>query len=246
MSNCNPSNSCNYVSNCLSDGLCSDLGLCYDFIIKRHDGLPEFKVEVTDCDDPIDLTGLVAEASMWVNSKLKADITEEQTTIKLADNIGFDLILEGTIIQAGIGRNFERMLVTGFDEIKKEIYVERGYKNTTPFPWKKATPLRLLRFLSSSALTEMIYEDVTNMDGSILKNQLTHSYLIYKWKPDDTCLAGCFYLEFKLLKMLFIDPYPPNISYSPCDWGQGVEWVRRFPNDKEGFVIQIYNSPTGE
>lgn len=251
MSNCNNTNtsknSCNYINNCISnEGLCSDLGLCYDFIIKRHDALPEFKLEVTDCDEPINLTDLIVEASMWTSSKLKANITESQTTIQLADNIGFDQILEGTIVQAGLGRNFERMRITGFDEIKKEIYVDRGYKNTTPFPWKKGTALRLLRFLSSPAVTEMTFEDVTTIDGSVLKNQLTHSYLIYKWRPEDTCLAGCFNFEFKLLKMLDLVTPIPNISYSQCDWGYGVEWVRRFPNDKDGFVIQIYNSPTGE
>jgi hypothetical protein len=251
MSNCNNSNtgknSCNFTNNCFAnDGLCSDLGLCYDFIIKRHDALPEFKLEVTDCDDPINMTDLIAEASMWINSKLKSDITIEQTTIKLADNIGFDSILENTIIQAGIGRNFERMKVIGFNEVNKEIYVERGYKSTTPFPWKKGTNLKLLRFLSSPAITEMTFEDVTNIDGSTLKNQLTHSYLIYKWRPEDTCLAGCFYFEFKLLKMFDMGSPIPNVSYSPCDWGHGVEWVRRFPNDKDGFLIQIYNSPTGE
>lgn len=262
MSSCNNSNtnknSCNFTNNCFpNDGLCSDLGLCYDFLIKRHDALPEFKLEVLDCDSPIDLTDLIAEASMWTNSKLKSNLTIDDTTIKLADNIGFDQILPNTIIQAGLGRNFERMKVVGFDEVNKEIYVERGYKLTTPFPWKKGTNLRLLRFLSAPASTEMTYEDVTNIDGSVLKNQLTHSYLIYKWQPEDTCLAGCFYFEFKLLKMFDMAqafslassmPYPtiPSVSYYGCDWGEGVQWVRRFPNDKDGFVIQVYNSPTGE
>lgn len=59
---------------------------------------------------------------------------------------------------------------------KKEIYVERGYKNTTSFDWKKGTNLRLLRFLSNSSITEMNFEDVTNSDGTITKNKLTHSF----------------------------------------------------------------------
>jgi len=257
MSSCNNSNKnyCEFTNNCIpNEGLCSDLGICYDFIIKRHDGMPEFKLEVTDCDEPIDLNDLVDEASMWSNSRLRYNLTEYQTVIQFADNIGFDQILINTIIQAGIGRNFERMKVIGFDEIKKEIYVERGYKSTTPFPWKKGTNLKLLRFLSMPAITELTFEDITNIDGSISKNQLTHSYLIYKWRPEDTCLAGCFYFEFKILKMvelgLSLSPVPsypfPSISYSSCDWGANVEWTRRFPNDKDGFIIQVYNSPTGE
>jgi hypothetical protein len=248
MSNCN-SNSCNFNyrsnSNCYDS--CSDLDNCYDFIIKRHDALPEFKLEVTDCDEPIDLTGLISEASMWSCSKLKSNITDNQTVIQFADNIGFDQILKNTIIQAGVGRNFERMNVVGFDEEKKEIYVERGYKNTTSFAWKKGTNLRLLRFLSNSAITEMNFEDVTNSDGSITKNKLTHSFLVYKWNPEDTCLAGPFFFEFKLIKMFNLGTsMPPIPSYSPCNWGYGIEWTRRFPVDKDGFIIKVYNSPTGE
>jgi hypothetical protein len=139
------------------------------------------------------------------------------------------------------------MNVIGFDEEKKEIYVVRGYKSTTPFPWKKGASLRLLRFLNNPAITEMTFEDIANTDGTISKNQLVHSFLIYRWNPEDTCLAGSFFFEFKLLKMLDLGTsQPPIPSYSPCDWGHGVQWTRSFPIDKDGFVIQVYNSPTGE
>jgi hypothetical protein len=246
------SNSCNFNTSCYDNtsSLCSDNQLCYDFIIKRHDNIPEFKLEIDDCGDPIDLTGLIAEASMWSESKLKANITDSQASIQLADNVGFEQILVGTIIQAGLGRNFERMVVSGFDESSKTIQVERGVASTTPFAWKKGTNLRLIRFLSSSAGTEMIYENITQFDGTVKENVLTHSNLIYKWKPEDTCLAGCFFFEFKLLKLLeLLDPsvIPSNIpSYNPCDLGYGVEWTRRFPVSKNGFIIQVFNSPTGE
>jgi len=249
MSNCN-SNGCNFgyyngSSNCYDP--CSGLTTCYDFIIKRHDAIPEFKLEITDCDEPINLTNLISEASMWSCAKLKSNITDDQTTIQFADNIGFDQILINTIIQVGLGRNFERMNVIGFDEEKKEIYVERGYKSTTPFPWKKGASLRLLRFLNNPAITEMTFEDIANTDGTISKNQLVHSFLIYRWNPEDTCLAGSFFFEFKLLKMFDLGTsQPPIPSYSPCDWGHGVQWTRSFPIDKDGFVIQVYNSPTGE
>ena len=129
------SNGCNFNTSCYDPNstLCSDNQLCYDFIIKRHDNVPEFKVEVQDCDEPINLTNLVAEASMWSESKLKATITDSQTTIQLADNIGYDLILVGSIIQAGLGRNFERMVVIGFDETTKTIQVLRGQNGSTAF-----------------------------------------------------------------------------------------------------------------
>ena len=245
------SNSCNFNTSCYDPNstLCSDNQLCYDFIIKRHDNVPEFKVEIEDCGDPIDLTNLVAEASMWSESKLKATITDSQLTIQLADNVGYDQILVGSIIQAGLGRNFERMVVTGFDETTKTIQISRGQFGTTAFEWKKGTNLRLIRFLSSPAITEMVYENITQIDGTVKENVLTHSYLIYQWKPEDTCLAGCFYFEFKLLKMLLLDniQVPSNIpSYNPCDLGLGVEWTRRFPVNKNGFIVQIFNSPTGE
>ena len=247
MSNCNFNS-----SSCVdpTSTLCSDNQLCYDFIIKRHDTVPEFKVEIEDCGDPFNLTDLIAEASMWSESKLKANITESQTTIQFADNVGFEQILVGTIIQAGLGRNFERMVVTGFDESSKTIQVSRGEAGTTPFAWKKATNLRLIRFLSKPAVTEMVYENIEQPDGSVKENVLTHSFLIYQWKPEDTCLAGCFFFEFKLLKMLYLGDsiVVPSVipSYNPCDIGEGVEWVRRFPVNKSGFVIQIFNSPTGE
>jgi hypothetical protein len=247
------SNSCNFNTSCYDpeSTLCSDNQLCYDFIIKRHDNVPEFKVEVQDCDEPINLTNLVAEASMWSESKLKANITESQATIQFADNIGFDQILEGSIIQAGLGRNFERMLVVGFDENTKTVQVLRGKSQTQPFAWKKGTPLRLMRFLSQPAMTEMILEDVSQIDGTTKQDVLTHSYLIYQWKPEDTCLAGCFYFEFKLIKMLDMEDIPVlspsnTPSYYPCDLGTGVKWIRRFPVNKQGFIIQVYNSPTGE
>jgi hypothetical protein len=36
-----------------------------------------------------------------------------------------------------------------------------------------------------------------------------------------------------------------DINYH-CELGIGVEWARRFPNDKEGFVIEVTDSPTAE
>lgn len=46
---------------------------------------------------------------------------------------------------------------------------------------------------------------------------------------------------------------PSTVSITPvndvnyhCELGYGVEWARRFPNDKEGFVIEVTSSPTAE
>ena len=36
-----------------------------------------------------------------------------------------------------------------------------------------------------------------------------------------------------------------NIDYH-CELGLGVEWARRFPNDKEGFIVEVSASPTAE
>ena len=55
---------------------------CADFTIKRHDTRPVFKVDITDCDQPINLTNLVVEVSMWVNAKLKLNITNLTSTIQ--------------------------------------------------------------------------------------------------------------------------------------------------------------------
>jgi hypothetical protein len=37
------------------------------------------------------------------------------------------------------------------------------------------------------------------------------------------------------------------ISYSEyCSSGSGINWIRRIPVDKEGFLIRILDSPTTE
>ena len=55
---------------------------------------PEFKVEIDDCGEPWDLTDLVVEASMWCTSKLRYAMTIDQDYLQLADNIGFEKIME--------------------------------------------------------------------------------------------------------------------------------------------------------
>lgn len=219
-------------------------GVCPDFVIRRHDTKPSFKVLIEDCDGPLDLTGLVVESSMWALAKLKADITDATTQISFADGIGFEQVLAGDIIIAQRVRGPEKMLVTGFDEVAKTITVTRGHGGTTATAWKKGTVLRVFRFMSQAAATEMVTEDQTQVDGTVLEDQITESYLVYDWAPNDTCVPGCFWLEFKLMKM---DPdLPAPDPADPCNIGEGVEWVRRFPVQGEGFLIKVEDSPTAE
>jgi len=249
--------------NCVDKFGCPS-GVSPDFTIRRHDTRPAFKVEVEDCDGPLDLTGLVLEANMWANAKLKAAISETDTYFGLADGIGFEQMMVGDIIVFDQVRLPERMLVKGFDERNKLVLVERGYDCTTAQPWPKGSPFRIMRLMNAPAETEMVYDDVEQDDGTT-EEQLIASYFVYEWQANDTCLPGCYWLEFKLLKML--DPSAVNMNFvgilqteitpsftdpslTPedfdCTLGEGVEWVRRFPSCEEGFLIQIIDSPTAE
>lgn len=221
---------------------------CADFTIKRHDTKPVFKVDITDCDQPIDLTDLVIEASMWTNAKLKANITTLTTVISFADSVGFEQINLDTIIQLGSGRAFERMLVESIDEEAKTVTVLRGQMDTQIYNWKKGTSIKLLRFLNNPAVGELEYQDIEQLDGTTLTNQLVRSTLIYQWLPDDTCLSGKYFLEFKIMEMGLVDTtvIPSNVPNYHCGLGTNVLWARRFPSDKEGFLIEIFDSPTAE
>lgn len=221
---------------------------CADFTIKRHDTRPPFMVDITDCDNPIDLSNLVVEASMWLNTKLKTAVTPTATSIQFADNIGFEQINMNTIIQVGDGRAFERMLVESIDEEQKIVNVFRGQMDTTAYSWKKGTAIKLLRFLNNPAIGELEYKDIEQLDGTVLEHQLVRSTLIYEWASDDTCLQGKYFLEFKIMEMC-TDNCPPVASNEPnyhCSLGSNVLWARRFPVDKEGFIIEVFDSPTAE
>jgi len=247
-----------------------------------------------DCDGPMDLTGLILEATMWAKAKFKKTLEPTDTYFALADNIGFHQIMVGDIIIMDRSRLPEHMLVTGFDEDNRFVLVERGYHGTTPQKWKKGSSLRIMKFMGATSQTEMIYQDIIQMDGTTTQNVLVDSFFVYEWGPNDTCLPGCYYLEFKLIKMLdaivpeeptdldgdgdtdvVINPSVitwvpstivlPDITPSPisgippsftspdetpstfgCGVGAGVDWVRRFPVDSEGFLIKIFDSPTAE
>lgn len=113
--------------------------VCPDFVIRRHDTKPSFKVAVEDCDGPLDLQGLVVEVNMWALAKLKTALAVDDTYFRLADDIGFEQVMMGDIIIMERARNPEYMLVTGFDETNNLIRVERAYHGTTASNWKKGT-----------------------------------------------------------------------------------------------------------
>lgn len=252
---------CNSNTNCLDKFGCPS-DVCPDFVIKRHDTKPPLEIIIKDCGEPVDLTDTVVEVSMWLRAKFKAAVPSTQNYFSLADDIGFEQVNIGDIVVVDRVRSPEQMLVTAFDETNKLIEVQRAYNGTTADNYKKGQKVRIFRFLNAVGETQMTLQDVTQEDGSVLEDVLTESKLIYEWAAADTCLPGCYYLEFKLLKMLgtavpFLGPLslapsiiPSFISYSPsqiaCDLGAGVEWVRRYPEDREGFLIQIIDSPTSE
>ena len=258
-----PTQSCPDEYGCIS-------GVCPDFVIRRHDTKPSFKVKIEDCDGPFDLTGLVLEATMWAKGKLKTNLDQDDTVLAFADNIGFNQVMQGDVLIMDQARLPEKMLVIGFDETNRLVHVQRGYHGTPIQNWRRGNGVKIVKFTNSTASTEMVYQDVINIDGTTTKDVLSESYFVYDWQPNDTCLPGCYYLEFKLLKMVSMmlnydssvpsNQIPSNIvpdgtvpsftdpSFTPSNFGcsmdAAIEWIRRFPVDKEGFVIKITNTFT--
>ena len=265
-----------WVKGTSCDKSCLD---CPDFTIKRHDTRPSFRVAIEDCSgiasDTLQEDNLIAEVSMWAKAKLKSAIASDASSLALADNAGFDQILEGDIIFMDRVRKPERMLITGFDETNHLIQVQRGYQGTVASDWIKGTSMRIFRIKDAPAAIERVYQDVLLTDGTTDEDQLTGTYLVYEWQSNDTCVPGCFTLEFKLLQMLTIpsnisiissidmdgeDPevidlswiyvdIPSNvsdISIIDCSMGSDVGWIRRYPQTSEGFTIQIFDSQTAE
>lgn len=231
--------------------------VCPDFEIKRHDTTPPFSISVSDCDGAMDLTDCVVEVSMWAKAKLKKAITVSDTYFALANNVGFEQSLVGDIIVMDRARAPEQMLVIGHDEKNKLIQVQRGYNGSTISEYPKNNSLRIFRVLNSVGETKMIRQDVEQVDGTTTE-ELIESQLVYNWLPNDTCLPGCYWFEFKLLKMVTAGMWfmaqspviPTFTSVTPieagCQLGNGVESVRRFPINADGFLIKITDSPTNE
>jgi len=217
-------------------------GIIPDFTIRRHDTKPAFKVSVSDCNGPIDLTGLVLEVNMWAKAKLKANVQITDTYFRLANDVGFNQAMVGDIIIMDRTRLPEQMLVTGFDETNMLIQVQRGYHGTTPSFWKKGTGLKIFRILNAPAVTEMILEDKEELDGHKEKDHLADSLLVYEWQPNDVCLPGCYWLEFKLLKMLDLVLFLPGRHWcGPTNiQSGGYYFTGSLPSDSS--VVLSYDS----
>jgi hypothetical protein len=234
---CATANQCPDCFGCVS-------GVCPDFQIKQNDTRPPFKVSVSQNDEPMDLTGLVIEANMWANAKLKSNISDQDMFLALANNVGFCQILPNDIILMDRARGSEQMKIIGFNETCSLIQVERGFNGTVPQFWKRGTPMKIFRFRNAPASSEMIFDDITQVDGTVDCNVLTDSFLVYDWNVNDTCIPGCFSFEFKVLKMSTTPPVVPSVI-PDCFLGVGVEWTRRFPGCGV-FTVQVCPSPTAE
>lgn len=196
-----------------------------DFSIKRHDTRPSFRVSIEDCNGPFDFRGLIVEINMWSSAKLKTDLSESADYFSVADNIGFNQIMVGDIIIVDQVRSPEKMLVLGFDEKNKFIKVQRSYHGTDANSYKKGTKIRIFRIMNEQARVEMDFKDVENVDGTLENDVIQSSFLTYDWKPEDTCLPGIYYLEFKVLKMIDVVYFIPE-----GDWVGEV-----FKNNEDGF-----------
>ena len=119
--------------------------------------------------------------------------------------------------------------------------------------------------MNAPARIEAVLDDIVGEDGVSVKDQLVETILIFEWDSISTCMPGCYWLEFKLLKMIIEEESGEltilstssisnlsdvsKLSFTPstgCSMGEGVEWVRRFPVEGEGFLIKIEDSPTME
>lgn len=201
-----------------------------DLCIKRHDTNPPFRVSMTGCDGPVDLTGgtYAVEASMWFDAKLKSAVTDSSTDLAFADGIGFDSVLVGDIVVTSGSRSPERMLVTGVDESARTVQVSRGQDSTSARAWDRGTALKVFRFADQPAKAESVMDSVDNMDGTS-SEVLSDTMLSYQWASGQTSMPGCYWLEFKILKV--------------AD-DSSVEWVQRVPLSADGFMIRIVDSPT--
>lgn len=218
--------------------------VCPNFQIKRFDTKPPFRVSIEDENGPMDLTGLVIEANMWASGKLKKTILPLDVSLSLADNIGYCQILVNDVIVMQRTRSPEQMRIIGFDESNSLVLVERGFNGTVPQKWDRGTVMRIFRIMNGAAMSEMLYDDVTNVDGTVDCNVLSESLLVYDWNINDTCSPGCFSFEFKVLKMSDTPVVIPSVIPA-CYLGTGVEWSRRYPTCSD-FIVKICDTPTME
>lgn len=217
-------------SNCRNSGDCTNSP---DLCIKRHDTRPHLKIAMSDCDGPIDLSeeGVVVEASMWFDAKLKAEVQAATSQIRFADDIGFESVSVGDVVSTPKSREPEMMLVTAVDEESKTLTVSRGHGGTLARTWSKGTEFAVFRFRDEPAKIESVFEESEAIDGSVSEN-LTETLLVFEWEQAHTSFPGCYWLEFKILKI------------SSSSSSDSVDWIKRIPLSYPGFTIKIVDSPT--
>jgi hypothetical protein len=216
-----------------SNGGCANQNGCPrvpDFCIKRNDTKPSLRISVSDCDGASDLTGegLVLEASMWFEAKLKRAITNSETIISFADNMGFDQISIDDIIIVNKPRSPEQMVVIDINESDKTISVRRSHASTSASSLAKGTALRIFKFIDEPAEIESVFEDIIQTDGGS-QNELVETFMVFNWKDGHTNLAGCYWLEFKLIML---------------SDSNDILWTKRTPLSDYGFLISVIDSST--
>jgi hypothetical protein len=198
----------------------------YDFIIKRNSTQPSVRLKIYDCDrSPIDLTGKEITTSMWADAKLKKDIDESEFEILLADNIGLNSVIPDDVILIKNNSSHELMQVSTI--VDNRIMVTRGYFSTTPNSWKKGANIKIIKIMNSSATYDLVREDVIKLNGTVEKNVLVESYLVYNWFLDDTRVPGDYYLEFKVIERNENDEIISS---------------RKYPEEKEGIFVSILDN----
>lgn len=184
---------------------------------------------MSDCEGPMDFSvGVAVEASMWFDAKLKSPISASDTSLRFADDIGFDSIAVGDVISTSGSRSPELMLVSSVDESSKSVVVSRGHSATSPRGWPKGESLSVFRFLDQPAQIESAYEDVESLDGEVAE-ELVDTILVFEWLAAHTSVPGCYWVEFKIMGL---------------DEVGDIKWTKRVPLSAKGFMVRVVDSPT--
>jgi len=198
----------------------------YDFVIKRNSTQPSVRLKIYDCDmSPIDLTGKEITVNMWSNAKLKKNISESDMEISFADNTGLNTVVPDDVLLFKSPSDHELVQVS--EIVDNTIVVTRGYFDTTPNIWKKGTNIKIIKIANSSATYDLVREDVMKINGTVEKNVLVESYLVYNWFVDDTRVPGQYYFEFKVVERNESDETTSS---------------RKYPEEKEGISINILDN----
>ena len=182
---------------------------------------------------------------MWAKARIKKALTPSDTILLFADNVGFFQVKVGDIILFDHPRSFERMQVIAINEDTSEISVSRGSGGSTPRSWKRGHDLRIFRIISGPAICEMTYMDIPQVDGTVIKNEPTKSMLVYDWQAGDTSFSGCFWLEFKLIKMTEKTLFTMGGIWTGPVHETSQKFFFSGSMDTDGTVLVSYDSASG-